>query len=1451
MFKAVISFSLNNKIIVFLLVFILIAAGIFSFKGLPVDAVPDITNNQVQVVTVAPDLATTEVERFISFPVEQALTNIPGKSELRSLSRFGLSVVTIVFSDETDLYLARQQIAERLNEIRDQIPARMGTPGMMPVTTGLGEIFQYTLRTKPGFEAQFPLTELRTVQDWIVRRQLLGTPGVADISSFGGHLKQYEVAVHPQQLKAMGISIESIYKALEQNNQNAGGAYIEKEGGIWYIRSEGLVNSADEIAQIEVERTPAGIPMLIRDLAEVRIGKAIRYGAITRDTSGETVGGVVLMIKGENSSAVIEKVKSKMRSIEKSLPEGLEVVPYLDRTKLVNNAIDTIKKNLTEGALIVIFVLVILLGNLRAGLIVASVIPLSLLFAICMMRIFGVSGNLMSLGAIDFGLIVDGAVIIVEGVVHAMQMSHFTGVISRDKLQQTVNDTSGRMIRFATFGQLIILIVYLPILTLTGIEGKMFKPMAETVSFAIVGALLLSMTWVPVASTLLLNRKIQTKRNLGDNIMEAVRKMYLPALKNVLNKPRLSLTIGLLLLLLSLFVFSRLGGEFIPVLEEGDFAVEMRLLPGSSISHTIETTEKAASILMKRFPEITAVTGKIGTSEIPTDPMPPEACDLIISLKDKDQWVSASNREDLAEKMQTALEEIPGVNFGFQQPIQMRFNELMTGARQDIVVKIFGEDLDSLTAIAGKIAGIAGSIEGAADIYQEKLTGLPQKVISIKRDRLARYGISVEQVNRAVNMAFAGQVAGQVFEGERRFDLVVRLTEERRKDLNSINEITIPDKTGNLIPLEELADIQTRSGPVVIQRDDARRRAMVGFNARGRDVESIVNELIENTNQQLKLPAGYTIEFGGQFRNLAEARERLMIAVPVALLLIFILLYLTFGSVKYALLIFSAVPFSIIGGVFALWLRSMPFSISAGVGFIALSGVAVLNGIVLIGMFNQLKKNDMKDLYSIIIQGAAERIRPILMTAAVASLGFMPMAISNSPGAEVQKPLATVVIGGLISATLLTLFLLPVLYMLFERIRIGKSKAAALLMIVFLSFTGDRLTGQTTRYLSLEEAVQLALQQHPGIRQSEQILLARKARKGAAFDPGPMNVLVTGGQYNSIYRDRNFNFSQTIPFPMNTIRQAAFNKNETAEAETGLLITKKEITLLVSQAWQKLSLLQKKQQVFYQQDSLFAKAEKIALLRVGAGETNRIEMLGVQSARAAARTELNRLQHEITATENSLRLLTGLDTPLSVTRDTSAMLLKTPLTANVNSWENAPSYKLAMQRAQTAGAQVRLEKSMYYPGLMAGYFNQSLTGFQNINGTETFYNSRDRFTGYQAGLSFPLVFTARNAKVKSARHLEKAAEDAVIATSLQLKDQLQQLKTQMQSALQNISYLNDTVLPQADQALKAAVVSWEAGNTGYLELVFLIRQVNELKRSQLDELERYNNAVLQYEFLFQ
>ncbi|HCZ8394584.1 CusA/CzcA family heavy metal efflux RND transporter [Elizabethkingia anophelis] len=1045
MLNKIIEFSIKNKLIIGLMTLALVIYGVIELRKLPIDAVPDITDNQVQIITTSPSLGAPDVERFITFPIEQVSRNIVGVKQIRSFSRFGLSVITIVFNEDTNVYLARQQVAERLQQVSQDIPKEIGVPAMAPITTGLGEIYQYVVRPKKGYEHRYSAMDLRTIQDWIVRRQLLGVEGVADVASFGGDLKQYEIAIKPAQLKAVGVTMQQLFTAVENNNQNAGGAYIEKGPNALFIRTEGLAKNISDIENIVVKNLPDGTPILVKNIAEVKLGKAIKYGAMTYNGKGEVAGAVVMMMKGGNSNQVIDKIKTRVEEIQKTLPEGVKIEAFLDRTKMVDNAIGTVSKNLIEGALIVVFVLVLFLGNFRAGFIVASVIPLAMLFAIIMMNIFGVSGNLMSLGALDFGLIVDGAVIIVEAVLHRLHsIKGKEGErISSEQMNKEVKTSAGKMMNSAVFGQVIILIVYLPILSLQGIEGKMFKPMAQTVAFALIGAFILSLTYIPMMSSVFLSRKIQTKPTFSDRMIEKLVAFYDRSLAKVLKSSKIVMTVVFLLFALAVFILSKLGGEFIPSLPEGDFAVETRILPGSSLKTSTEVVLKSQQVLMSKFPEIKKIVGKTGSSEIPTDPMPLDASDMMIILKDRKEWTSADNYNDLADKMQKELQKnMVGVTYSFQYPVAMRFNELMTGARQDVVCKIFGENLDTLKVYSEKLAAVVNKVNGALNIYVEPVSGLSQIVINYNRSALAQYGLNVSDVNNVVNAAFAGKVTGAVFEGEKKFDMVVRMDSEERRKLEDVQNLLLTTSSGTDIPLKSVADVDIKESVNQIQRENAARRIIVGFNVRNRDIQSTVNDLQNRVNSELKLPAGYSITYGGNFENLQEAKARLGIAVPVSLLLILLMLYFAFRSVKYGLIIFTAIPLSAVGGVFALWLRGMDFSISAGIGFIALFGVAVLNGIVLIAEFNR-QKTQKEDLRDVVLTGGKNRLRPVLMTATVASLGFLPMALSNGEGAEVQRPLATVVIGGLILATFLTLYVLPILYIFFEKKSFNKTKTVS------------------------------------------------------------------------------------------------------------------------------------------------------------------------------------------------------------------------------------------------------------------------------------------------------------------------------------------------------------------------------------------------------------------------
>lgn len=1035
MFQKLIHFSIKNKLVIGVMTIALIVWGAYSLSQLPFDSTPDITNNQVQVITQAPSLGAQEVEQYITTPIEMALANIPDIVERRSISRSGLSVITLVFKENADVYWAREQVNQALKEAEELLPEGKAAVGMAPITTGLGEIYHYTIRPAKGYEDKYSLSDIRTIQDWVVRKQLAGTEGVAEVSGWGGFVKQYEVALDAAKLASYGVTLPQIYEALAANNENTGGSYIEKNSNQYFIRGIGMVENLEDIGKIPV-RTVGGVPVLVRDVADVRIGSATRYGAVTRNGEGEVVAGITLMLKGENFQKVIKNVKNRIDQIRTSLPEGIVIESFIDRTQLVDRVTNTITRNLIEGGLIVVLILVLFLGNFRAGLIVASVIPLAMLFAFGMMKTFGVSGNLMSLGAIDFGLIVDGAVIIVEAVCHhiAVNKKRYGGrLLTQHEMDEEVYYSASKIRKSAAFGEIIIMIVYLPLLTLGGIEGKLFRPMALTIFFAILGAFILSLTYVPMATALFLSKKSEHKINISDRMMAVLHRWYRPVLTFCLNRKVALISAMVVLFGASLWLFSRLGGEFIPNLEEGDFAVEISMAQGTSLSQMVKSTTLAEKLLKEQFPEIKQAVTRIGSAEIPTDPMPVERADMLISLLPKKEWTSASTKDELMEKMEKALSVIPGMEAEMSQPIQMRNNELITGIKQDVAVMIYGNDLNVLSANARKVASLIKDVEGVSEPQVEKVHGLPQIQVEYDRDRLAKFGISVAEANDVLAGAFAGKVAGNVFEEDRRFDLIVRMGEDTRNDIDAVRSLYLPLPDGGVVPLSQVADISFKSAPAQVTHDNGQRRIYVGFNVRGRDVKSTVEEIHDILERELKLPAGYYYTYGGQFQNLKEATDRLSVAVPVALVLILLLLYATLKNVRETLFVFSAIPLSLIGGIVALWLRGMPFSISAGVGFIALFGVAVLNGIVLVGQFNTFEKEGMVNVRQRVMEGCELRLRPVIMTALVASFGFLPMALSHGDGAEVQRPLATVVIGGLLTATILTLVVLPAIYELFTK----------------------------------------------------------------------------------------------------------------------------------------------------------------------------------------------------------------------------------------------------------------------------------------------------------------------------------------------------------------------------------------------------------------------------------
>ena len=1455
MIERIIHFSIKNKFIVGLFVLALIGWGTYSLTRLPIDAIPDITNNQVQIISVAPSLATQEVESFITAPIEVAVANIPDIIELRSISRLGLSVITVVFKDNVDVYWARQQLTERLKEAEETIPAGLAKIELAPVSSGLGEIFQYRLAVEKGFEHKYSAMDLRTLQDWTVRREMLGTPGVAEINSYGGFVKQYEVAVNPERLRGMNLTLTDVFDALERNNENTGSAYLDKKPMAYFIRGIGLVKSLEDIEKIVVKTNPGGMPVLIRDVATVQYGSATRYGALVVDTA-EAVGGVVMMLKGENAHEVIDNVEERIETIQKSLPDGVKIEPFLNRSDLVGRAIGTVSRNLIEGALIVIFILILLLGNFRAGLIVASVIPLSMLFAISMMRLFGVSGNLMSLGAIDFGLIVDGAVIIVESVVHRISQSktNHMGVrrLSQQQMDEEVFQASSRIRTAATFGEIIILIVYMPVLFLVGIEGKMFVPMAQVVAFAIAGAFILSLTYVPMASALFLSKSTEHKRTFSDKLMDGFHKIFTPAIDLALKHKLLVSVSAILIFIGSLFVFSNLGGEFIPQLEEGDLAAGVMTLQGGSLSNTIETVEKANKILLENFPEIKHAVCKIGASEIPTDPTPMETGDYIITLKDKSEWTSAETREELVEKMEEALIPLAGVKFEFQQPIQMRFNELLSGSRQDIAIMIFGDDLNKLADKATQVESVIKDVEGVEDINVEKVTGLSQVQINYNRERLAQYGLSIEEVNRVLRAAFAGSQAGVVFDEEKRFGLVVRLDKDYRQDLDDVKNLSVALPGGGQISFDQVADVQIKSGPAQVSRENTKRRITIGFNVRNRDVQSVIEEVSEKVDE-IKLPTGYYVTYGGQFKNLEAAKNRLAIAVPVALLLIFVLLFFTFKSVKQSLLIITTVPMSAIGGVVALWMRDMNFSISAGVGFIALFGVAVLNGIVLIAEFNRLEKEGITDITERVKKGLHTRLRPVIITAAVASLGFLPMALSTSAGAEVQKPLATVVIGGLITATLLTLFVLPVFYIFFStrKFKISfkrNSKVVSILVLLMFGTAAFSNINAQPKPISLKQAIQMALDSNLTVRSSTYVVDAQKALKGAAWDIPKTAVEGQYGQFNSYAKDNSFTVSQSFAFPTVYIQQNKLANANVKSSEWQLKTSQLEVATQVKQIYWQLAYLQSLQKLHVWQDSLYAGFQHAADLRLKSGETNRLEMLTARSQSMEVKNHLQQVNADMVIFKQKLQTLLNTSADI-VAADT--VLVRAEFLPQTDSAIVAanPALGLVTQQVEVSRIESRLERNRALPDLSVGYYSQTMQGEQEVNGVPRTFGTTDRFAGVQAGITIPLWIAPDIARIKAAKIKEKVAQTNAEQYAKSLSGAYNSLLMEFNKYANSLNYYENQALPEANMIIEQSTKSYRAGAMDYLDYVQSLSRALTIKEGYLETLNNYNQTIVSIEYI--
>ncbi|MBD78785.1 MAG: CusA/CzcA family heavy metal efflux RND transporter [Crocinitomicaceae bacterium] len=1453
MINHIISFSIKNKLFIGLLTIALVAGGVWSFDKVPLDAVPDITNNQVQVITRAPNLGTEDIEQFVTYSVEVAMANLPGITEIRSISRFGLSVVTIVFDDDMGTYLPRQLVAEKLGDVQDQIPAGFGKPFMGPITTGLGEVFQYTLKVDSAYKDRYSLSDLRSYQDWIVGRQMAMVPGVIEINGIGGKIKQYEVAVDPDELKAIGVTLLEVYEALEANNQNTGGAYIEKDHKANFIRGEGLARSLTDIENIVVKNVN-GLPIRVKDVAKVGFGNSVRYGALTQDGEGEVVGGLVMMLKGANSNDVIENIKERMAKIQKSLPEGIVISPTLDRSKLISQTTKTVGQNLMEGALIVIFVLVFLLGNWRGGLIVASTIPLSLLFAFILMNYFDVWANLMSLGAIDFGIIVDGAVIIVESTVFLMYNKIKKNInITPQERNNIVQESSSKMMNSAFFGQLIILIVFIPILTLEGVEGKMFKPMALTFIFAMIGVMILCLTYVPMMSSWFIKIGNSSKISWGDKVVHWIENKYEPLLDKILNNGKIVMGFSAVLLLLTFFTFNRMGGEFIPKLNEGDIAMHAILKPGSSLSETIAVTTKVEKVIKGTFPEVEKVVCRIGVAEVPTDPMPMDLADVILIMKPMDQWVSARSQEEFVAKLKARVKEIPGINYEFTQPIEMRFNELLEGVREDIAIKLYGDDLDVLAAKAAEVSQIIAGTPGIGDMHVEATKGLPQMTINYDRKKLAQYGLNVEDLNTLVESGFAGRKAGVIFEGEKRFDLVVRLDKKHRKSIDDLKNLFVVLPGGSQIPLREVADIDYKPGLMQISRDNTNRRIYIGINVRGRDVKSLVEEIKTKLDARLDLPSGYFIRYGGTFENLERATNRLQVVVPMALGLIFILIYFALNSFKQTTMIYMAIPLAAIGGVFSLWVRDMPFSISAGIGFIVLFGIAVLNGLVLISGWNELKSNGISNIRERIKQGTKRRIRPILLTAVTDILGFLPMAISSSAGAEVQRPLATVVIGGMITATLLTLFVLPILYQWVERRgeNISFGKAPALVTLLFASLlvlpqwsNAQALEGK--KVTSLDEAIRIGLTNNGTVKAAKtNIALQQMAKKGA-FNLGKTDAGIKYGQYNSYVDDFGFEINQEFEFPTVYTNQRNVVKQKVRGSELELDMTENALKYHIRRSWYELAYLFEKEKMLLFQDSIYARFLKAASIRYEVEATSYLEKATAETRVMEIQNAIKLLRSDIEIEKQELQILLNDSAELDFQTET---LSERKLSSLENSSElkDNPSLQLAEQRILIAEATKSTYKSKFMPDLSIGYFNQSMTGNPFESGQLA--TSGDRFDGVQAKISIPLFFWSFNEDVKSAKLNMEIAQTEAYYTKNVLQGQYKQGFQRVMKFESSLSYYREKAVPQSDLIINNAQLSFENGAIGYVEYFQNLNQALEIKFDYLKTLNGYNQAVVHLEYL--
>lgn len=1429
MLEKIIKFSLNNKLIILLLVGFTVAFGVYSIFKIPIGAVPDITNNQVQVITTSRNLSTEDIEQFITYPVELEMANLPGVKEIRSISKFGLSVVTIVFEDDLGTYLPRQLIAEKIKIASEKIPKEFGTPEMGPITTGLGEIYQYILDVKPEHKHKYSTTDLRTIQDWIVKRQLSGIPGVVEINTWGGYLKQYEVAINSNKLKAMNIKISDVFSALEKNNSIAGGSYIEKNNTSYFIRGEGLIKSLEDINNIVVKTNETTI--YIRDIAKVDFGSAVRFGAITGNAEGEKVLGQVMMLKDQNSLKVINSVKERVSEIQKTLPEGVYINGFLDRTELINKTTYTITENLLLGSLIVIFIVVLLLGNIRSGLVIASVIPLSLLFAISLMSIFKIDANLMSLGAIDFGIIIDGAVIIVEFISFKL-MSNVTKAsnLEQKQIDNITLKSASKMMNSAIFGQLIIIIVFIPILSLKGIEGKMFTPMAIAFSFALIGAMLLCLTYVPVVSSLFLNSKKSNSLKVSTKLITGLKRIYKPSLELALNNKNIVLSAASVLLFLSFFIFNKMGGEFVPTLDEGDFVIQPVLKTGTSLEKTIEITTKIEEILLNTFEEVEQVVSRIGAAEVPTDPMSMEESDVIIKLKPKNTWVNAKSKDELADKIKQALSVIPNMEIEFTQPIEMRFNELITGVRADVAIKVFGEDLNMLAKIAENIKNEISDTEGAADIIVEKIEGLPQMNVSFNRSKIARYGLNISDINKIITMGFSGAVVGDVYEGEKRFNLVLRYQKDKRNSIQDLSNLLIDTPFGYKIPLHEVAKISYTQGPAKISRDNTKRRAVVGINVRNKDLQSVVNEVQSKINNSIKLPTGYSITYSGQFENLQNAKERLYVAVPIALALIFLLLYFAFNSVKEALLVYSAIPLATVGGILLLWFRDLPFSISAGIGFIALFGIAVLNGIVLIEHYKDIMQKNTNDFKTIIIEGTSERLRPVLLTALAAAFGFLPMAISTSAGAEVQRPLATVVIGGLISSTILTLYVLPILYHWLVKRKANKRSLKGAKTLLFILFA-TQINAQTK--LNYNETLALAEKNNAKIKASKLKVDEKEELINNAFSLEKTNIYYSFDENNLAINNlpiRVFGISQDFKFPTfysanKKVKQAEFNIEK-----TNYYINLQKLKEAVSAKYYELSFKKNENTLYKYLDSIFLQYATNAEKKYKIGEISYLDWLTAKSKYRYFSLLYKQSNEDVKIARQKLKSLVQVENLKTIDEPLEKLILEK------NGLEKHLGVKLLDNVKNLEENLYNLDRQNYLPDINLEYFQ----------GTNSQLNRSLR--GYQIGLKIPLFLSKNTTKIKARKLAIMSIDYERINYNYVLKNKEKELLSNLEKHKEAIDYYETEGRILKNEILKTAKKNLNIGEIDFLDYAKNIETAMQIDLEYLRNLNQYNQIVIQINY---